>query len=1675
MQICHRSTLRHRFLSCVGASLIVVALNACGGGGDDSASDAALPVDDAGGSGVVDAGEPKLDAGSDAGKFADSSTPVDPTLCGNRKLDPGESCDDGNQSSGDGCSQTCQTEQGFHCSNLGQPCEECGDGKVQPSEQCDDGNHNAGDGCGVDCSLETGGWTCPVAGQECQRCGDGVLQANERCDEGSNADAKGCSSDCTVIDAHYSCAKPGEACVLCGDGMVQGKEVCDDGNTVSGDGCVFSCFGVEPGWVCQPQGGGCTLCGDGVVSAGLEECDDGNFVSHDGCSTSCTVEPGAVCFASGVLCAVCGNGYIESVATAPNGSPILEECDDGNLNDGDGCSHSCLHDPAFICPLPGLGCNRCGDGVVQGTERCDDHNTQAADGCAADCLSVEAHYNCFTAGEACVLCGNAKQETGEACDDGNNLAGDGCARDCRKIDTGYRCQTDSNGNFVGCARCGNGVRELDEVCDDRNTVSGDGCNAQCSMVEAGFNCQFPGFACTTCGNGVLEPGEQCDEGSTSTGGCNGQCQIVSPWVCLVAGQPCELCGDGMLGNFEGCDDHNIASGDGCSSVCDIEPGYECSSGTCLAAACGDGAAAGNEQCDDGNTLSGDGCSTVCTIESGWSCSALGCHRSVCGDTVVEASEQCDDGNTNGSDGCSATCQLTAGYACPDPGAPCKPTVCGDGFLEGTEQCDDGNTGTGDGCNASCKFEAGYTCSSTTKRCHGGSNAGMPCTGELNCGTGDCSYTSVTCRGTSCGDGVVEGAEQCDDGAKAGVCRGGAMNGSACTSDATCTGGGSCIDGCTSSCTIPTFYECQGAPSTCRPILDFVAVRRFNISNVSPDGLVYDPQRRSFAGHKQVSSQKAIELCLDGSVIDPNDTSAGQYGTIYKANGTTAAVAMTYVPPTRPVTSGSLLEAAYDPFTGHYLYLTTQGGTVRLTEVALCTLASCPAGDYFQSGVSSVANYQVVLTGVGGAEGMTVGEDGDLYITDTTAQAVRVFARRRDGSLNIVVPHCSQTADPSGNCTSFESSPTVARGFSTPTSDVLDAIFTVPGENMVGLFNEYTGAASYTGLDAQAQTSYSSAEYFSFYQPSLGTNPPLYGRSALPGLLFDLGTLGQSYTKYAQSAETASDGGSFIVCPNNPSEDCQLFARACKTDSDCAAIVPGTRCNVSAPVPYCSSRGEALDDYAKVQRQSSGNVIDVLANDSRSESACIDPVKRVVSLALVGAPVVTSITTAQGGTVTITNSGANVTYAAPSNGCGFIDRFDYTADLGGGVLDSATVRVLVRCVCGDGILDAGEQCDLGSGNGALPKRCSTSCLLNIECGDGIVDPGEECDDDNLTSGDGCSARCTLESACGNGVIEGAEECDDGNAVSGDACNANCVLPRCGDGNVDVQAPFSEQCDMGLNNSNSASSSCSTLCKVIAHCGNSKLELGEQCDDGNVSSGDGCSSVCTVEGKCGNGSLESGEECDPNVQTTQCGGKAACTMLCFCANYCGDGRLGGTEQCDDGNAASGDGCRANCTAEVCGDGMLDAGEQCDDGNNVATDKCTNNCLVIAVCGDHVVDPGEGCDDGNQMSGDGCSSTCMVETATCGNGKVELGEQCDDNNTNNGDGCSSTCRLETGVCGNGKRETGEQCDDGNMDSGDGCSAACRFEGCGDGIKVSTEECEDGNRNNGDGCDSTCHVELL
>lgn len=221
----------------------------------------------------------------------------------------------------------------------------CGDGELQGRESCDDGNEEGGDGCSRICQLEAN-WVCPTPGAPCEflgTCGNGVLTTNKTCDDGNTESGDGCSGDCTTVETGYVCRVPGKPCgPLCGDGLVVEYETCDDGNSVGGDGCSASCK-VEPGFDCMGTPSACakTVCGNGVQELG-ETCDDGNDLPYDGCSATCQSEPkcGTATSAVGACETVCGDGILLRGT---------EECDDGNVLDHDGCSHDCKVEDGYTC------------------------------------------------------------------------------------------------------------------------------------------------------------------------------------------------------------------------------------------------------------------------------------------------------------------------------------------------------------------------------------------------------------------------------------------------------------------------------------------------------------------------------------------------------------------------------------------------------------------------------------------------------------------------------------------------------------------------------------------------------------------------------------------------------------------------------------------------------------------------------------------------------------------------------------------------------------------------------------------------------------------------------------------------------------------------------------------------------------------------------------------------------------------------------------------------------------------------------------------------------------------------------------------------------------------------------------------------------------------------------
>jgi cysteine-rich repeat protein len=223
-------------------------------------------------------------------------------------------------------------------------------------------------------------------------------------------------------------------------------------------------------------------------------------------------------------------------------------------------------------------------------------------------------------------------------------------------------------------------------------------------------------------------------------------------------------------------------------------------------------------------------------------------------------------------------------------------------------------------------------------------------------------------------------------------------------------------------------------------------------------------------------------------------------------------------------------------------------------------------------------------------------------------------------------------------------------------------------------------------------------------------------------------------------------------------------------------------------------------------------------------------------------------------------------------------------------------------CGDGVVDPGEQCDLGPAN-ADGGQCTSVCTI-ATCGDGFVYEGfEECDDGNNSNTDECLNTCKL-ATCGDGyVYEGVEECDDGNDDETDGCTSACLPAVCGDGILQA----GEQCDDGNDDTTDDCPACQ-----LAYCGDGFVQAGvEECDDGNLDNDDGCIAPYCVLATCGDGYVYEG-----------------------------------VEECDDGNDIDTDACPTTCMNAYCGDGLVHEGvEECDDGNDNDNDGCTSECIATA----------------------------------------------------------------------------------------------------------------------------------
>lgn len=91
---------------------------------------------------------------------------------------------------------------------------------------------------------------------------------------------------------------------------------------------------------------------------------------------------------------------------------FFAECDDSNLNPGDGCNQFCTKEVGWLCVLDDArkshcDASLCGDGIIAGGEECDDLSTLSNDGCSG-CIESPG-WTCTGEPSVCSaeLCGDS--------------------------------------------------------------------------------------------------------------------------------------------------------------------------------------------------------------------------------------------------------------------------------------------------------------------------------------------------------------------------------------------------------------------------------------------------------------------------------------------------------------------------------------------------------------------------------------------------------------------------------------------------------------------------------------------------------------------------------------------------------------------------------------------------------------------------------------------------------------------------------------------------------------------------------------------------------------------------------------------------------------------------------------------------------------------------------------------------------------------------------------------------------------------------------------------------------------------------------------------------------------------------------------------------------------------
>ncbi|MFT5992972.1 MAG: cysteine-rich repeat protein [Bradymonadia bacterium] len=230
-------------------------------------------------------------------------------------------------------------------------------------------------------------------------------------------------------------------------------------------------------------------------------------------------------------------------------------------------------------------------------------------------------------------------------------------------------------------------------------------------------------------------------------------------------------------------------------------------------------------------------------------------------------------------------------------------------------------------------------------------------------------------------------------------------------------------------------------------------------------------------------------------------------------------------------------------------------------------------------------------------------------------------------------------------------------------------------------------------------------------------------------------------------------------------------------------------------------------------------------------------------------------------------------------------------------DTSYAEIWVDNISIRSISAAAEECDDGLANALEADACRPYCRLP-RCGDGVVDSGEQCDDGNSSNTDGCKRDCSL-AVCGDGLVDASEACDDGNSSNTDGCTNACMQATCGDGYIGEWTQrrdvFPRMCTLSLAGVGPEPCELDCLCKDRGYEWSEGYQRGDRFGM-TVYDGEFIEDRVCGEGVCG---------WSEDVRGTVCSGEDVILGV-TCARQV-------VETCDDGNTADGDGCSASCQVE------------------------------------------------------------------------------------------------------------------------------------------------------------------